>query len=178
MRIAFFLHRFPSVSETFVLRQITALLDLGHDIQIFSERRPQEGVEVNPLEIEEYDLAERVTYLDAEMPPESGAWSMPVWPIAGETWLPGAERPISNRARILRALPTILRCLDAAPELTIKSIDPDQYGEQALSLEALYHLDSLRQRAGDYDLIHAHFGPVASNLRFARALWHVPMIAT
>jgi colanic acid/amylovoran/stewartan biosynthesis glycosyltransferase WcaL/AmsK/CpsK len=178
MRIAFFLHRFPSLSETFVLRQITGLLDLGHDIEIFSERRPPEDVELNPPEMAEYDLAERTTYLDTEMPPESGVWSLPVWPITGETWLPGAEQPIANRARIQHALPTILRCLDVAPELAIQTIDADQYGEQALSLEALYHLGSLLQRAGDYDLIHAHFGPVANNLRFARALWHVPMIAT
>jgi colanic acid/amylovoran biosynthesis glycosyltransferase len=178
MRIAFFLHHFPSVSETFVLRQITGLLDLGHDLEIFSERRPAEGIELNPPEIAKYDLAERVTYLDAEMPPESGVWSMPVWPITGETWLPGAAQPIANRARIQHALPTILRCLAAAPELTIQTIDADQYSERALSLEALYHLGSLLQRVGDYDLIHAHFGPVANNLRFARALWQVPMIAT
>src|SRR5262245_58652854 len=104
MRIAFFLHRFPVVSETFLLRQITGLLDLGHDVHIFSERRPAQDVEPLHAEMTDYDLAARTTYLEAEMPPESGNWSMPVWPINGETWLPGANEPIMNSDRVLRAL--------------------------------------------------------------------------
>jgi colanic acid/amylovoran biosynthesis glycosyltransferase len=30
LRIAFFVGQFPVISETFILRQITGLLDLGH----------------------------------------------------------------------------------------------------------------------------------------------------
>ena len=70
MQIAFFLHRFPSVSETFILRQITGLLDLSHDVHIYSERRPT-GERACP-EFIDYNLAARTTYLDAEMPAESG----------------------------------------------------------------------------------------------------------
>lgn len=35
MRIAFIVDSFPKLSETFVLNQVTGLLDLGHDVQIF-----------------------------------------------------------------------------------------------------------------------------------------------
>jgi len=40
LKIAYILGPFPQISETFVLNQITGLLDLGHDVDIFSEKRP------------------------------------------------------------------------------------------------------------------------------------------
>ncbi|MFO7870585.1 MAG: glycosyltransferase family 4 protein [Kiritimatiellia bacterium] len=43
MRIAYVLASFPSVSETFVLREIRALRKRRADIEIFSLRRPQSG---------------------------------------------------------------------------------------------------------------------------------------
>jgi colanic acid/amylovoran biosynthesis glycosyltransferase len=177
MRIAFLLHRFPAVSETFIVRQITGLMDAGHDVHIYSERYPTDGCEPTHRDMT-YNLAARTTYLEAEMPPASGHWSMPAWPVTGETWLPGASEPIQNSDRILRAVPVLRRCLEAAPELAIAAIDPDQYGPQALSLETLYHLHSLLQRPSQYELIHAHFGPVANAFRFARALWNAPLVVT
>src|SRR6266850_881148 len=177
MRIAFFVHRFPAVSETFVLRQITGLIDLGHEVDIYSERSPEGGDPVHS-EFVKYKLHQRTTYLDAEMPPASGYWSMPVWPITGETWLPGADRPIRNADRILDAIPTLQYCLTNAPGITIQVLDPDQYGDQAVSLESVYHLASLLRRTGDYDVLHAHFGPIGNNYRFAQILWSVPLVVT
>jgi colanic acid/amylovoran biosynthesis glycosyltransferase len=178
MRIAFLLHRFPAVSETFVVRQITGLMDAGHDVHIYSERYPTDDAESIYAEVRTYNLAARTTYLEAEMPPASGHWSMPAWPVTGETWLPGASQPIQNSDRILRAVPVLRQCFETVPELTIAAIDPDQYGEQALSLETLYHLHSLLRRPSRYDMIHAHFGPVANSFRFARALWNAPLVVT
>jgi len=62
MRVAFFVHSFPSISETFILRQITGLLDQGHEVHIYSERRP-EGNNGGPFhsELRSYDLAKRTT---------------------------------------------------------------------------------------------------------------------
>ena len=177
MRIAFFVHRFPVVSETFVLRQITGLIDLGHEVDIYSERSP-EGGEPMHAEFAKYKLHERTTYLDVEMPPASGYWSMPVWPITGETWLPGSEQPTRNSDRILEAIPAIHYCLTKAPKITIQVLDPDQYGDQAVSLESIYHLSSLLRRRGDYDVLHAHFGPIGNNYRFVRTLWNVPLVVT
>ena len=114
MRIAFLVHRFPVVSETFILRQIAGLIDVGHEVDVFSERSPDDGEPTHP-EFEQYCLRERTTYLDVEMPIESGYWAMPVRPIWGKTWLPGAEKPIHNSVRALRALPTFLRSLASAP---------------------------------------------------------------
>ena len=39
-RIAYVLGEFPSISETFILREIRAMRDLGYDIVLFSLRRP------------------------------------------------------------------------------------------------------------------------------------------
>jgi colanic acid/amylovoran biosynthesis glycosyltransferase len=57
-------------------------------------------------------------------------------------------------------------------------MDPNQYGDQALSLETLYHLHSLLRPPAEYDVIHAHFGPVANAFRFVRTLWNAPFVAT
>ena len=34
MRIAFFVNRFPMLSEQFILNQITGLIDRGHDVDV------------------------------------------------------------------------------------------------------------------------------------------------
>ncbi|MBA2245204.1 MAG: glycosyltransferase [Gemmatimonadetes bacterium] len=63
MRIAFFLHSFPEISETFILRQATGLMDLGHTVDIFADQRPAPA----PVheEVERYGLRERTRYLHA-----------------------------------------------------------------------------------------------------------------
>ena len=177
MRIAFLVHRFPAISETFILRQIAGLMDFGHEVDIYSERSPNEDEPVH-AEFERYALRKRTIYLDTEMPAESGHWSMSVQPVWGKTWLPGADRPVHNAVRVLRAMPTFLRSFASAPALTIEVLQPSVYPEQARTLEALYHLSSLRGRAGKYDVIHAHFGPVANNLLFARDVWQAPLVVT
>lgn len=37
MRIAFIVTSFPKLSQTFILRQVTGLIDLGHDVQVYSD---------------------------------------------------------------------------------------------------------------------------------------------
>lgn len=175
MRVAIFVDSFPLVSETFILRQITGLIDLGHEVSIFADSRPPEEM---PMQAEflRYGLKDRTTYVD--MPPESGYWEMPVWPPSGQTWSPGAAEPLPNEERILRAVPNIIQCLSNAPRLTLKVLDPMVYGGQALSLSALYRLSALCSQAHSYDVLHAHFGPVGNRFRFAKELWNVPFIVT
>ncbi len=176
MRIAFFVHRFPEISETFIARQIVGLSDLGHQVDIYSERSPLEQ-SLQP-EIDRYRLRERTTYLDMQMPVATGYWSMPAWPVWGKTWLPGADNPLRNWRRLLASLPTFLANTAAAPRLSLDVVRSALYSQEALTLEALYRLAILRRVIIRYNVIHAHFGPVAKNLRFARKLWGVPMIAT
>jgi colanic acid/amylovoran biosynthesis glycosyltransferase len=62
MKIAFVTGSFPKLSETFVLDQITGLLDLGHDVEIFAFESTNEPV--RHAAIERYALFERTTLLD------------------------------------------------------------------------------------------------------------------
>jgi len=76
MRIAIVVGVFPRLTETFILHQVTALLDWGHDVRIISFGRPQ-GEIIHP-EVEQYDLLSRTHYID--MPRTRGqlVWTAPV----------------------------------------------------------------------------------------------------
>ncbi|MFH1776943.1 MAG: glycosyltransferase [Candidatus Omnitrophota bacterium] len=62
MKIAFIVTEFPSLSETFVLNQITGLVDLGHEVAIFAYIRPRDK-EVH-TDVQTYNLYNRVTYFN------------------------------------------------------------------------------------------------------------------
>jgi colanic acid/amylovoran biosynthesis glycosyltransferase len=66
MKIAFLVRFFPKLSETFILNQITGLLDLGHEVDVFAEGPGGEAVA--PPEIAHCGLANRIHYFDV---PES-----------------------------------------------------------------------------------------------------------
>lgn len=174
LRIAIFVGSFPVLTETFIMRQIIGLLDLGHEVDIFADTRA-EGSTVQP-EINVRHLLERTTYMD--MPPEAAPWEMPVWPITGRTWLPGSEKSISNFLRVARAFPNWLHCIIKSPKLTRQVLAQSEYGFRATSLSCLYRLARLCGVSRRYDVLHAHFGPVANSFRFARALWHAPLVVS
>ncbi len=175
MRIAFFLETFPVVSETFILRQITGLLDLGHEVRIFTNSPAETDAPLHP-EVATHRLLERRTCISA--PPESSVWEMPIWPLWGRTWAPGASRATLNLVRMARALPKMAGCLTTAPRLTWQTLDAAEYGYQAASLSALYRLATLKSAEGPFDVLHAHFGPVGNSFRFARDLWGAPLVVT
>jgi colanic acid/amylovoran biosynthesis glycosyltransferase len=65
MKVAFITGAFPLISETFVLGQITGLLDRGVDVHIFSYEQPARVV-CHP-DVAEYRLMERTSYLPARL---------------------------------------------------------------------------------------------------------------
>jgi colanic acid/amylovoran biosynthesis glycosyltransferase len=175
MRVAMFMNSFPLVSETFILKQITGLMDLGHQVDIYAQMRPEASGPVHP-EVIEYDLLARTTYMD--MPLETGYWELPVWPVTGRTWPPGSATSIPNALRLLRALPKLARGLVLAPRLTLQVLRPAQYGDQARSLSALYRLVILAARRRHYDILHAQFGTLGDTFRFAKELWRAPLVVS
>lgn len=175
LRIAVFVGSFPLISETFILRQIIGLMELGHEVDIYADCAPAAGTLAQP-EVSKYGLVQRTTYMDA--PPASVPWEMPVLPIGGKTWLPGAEQPIPNLSRIWQALPTLASGFLRAPRLTVQALSPTHYGHQATSLSALYRLVKLGGVKRRYDILHAHFGPVGNSFRFARTLWRAPFVVS
>ena len=175
LRIAFLLGSFPVVSETFILRQITGLLDLGHDVRIFANARPDEAAPIHP-EVAKYNLLNRTTYVDG--PAESVVWELPVWPWRDQTWPPGATKSIANWRRLASALPQLVRCLRRAPGLTRQILSSREYRYQAASLSGLHRLATLGSSQAGFDVLHAHFGPVGNSFRFARALWNAPLVVS
>ena len=60
LKIAFIAGVFPALSETFILNQITGLIDLGHDVDIFALER---GFTTKLHgDITKYDLLSRTHY--------------------------------------------------------------------------------------------------------------------
>lgn len=175
MRIAFFVGGFPLISETFITRQIVGLIDLGHEVDIFAEKRPPEDMPIHP-EVIKYDLVAKTNYIDT--PLASNYWEMPVLPITGQTWLPGSDKPEQNLKRILQAVPTILKCAARSPKLTADVLSSSKYGYQALSLSALYRLFKLCEQSKRYDVLHAHFGPNGNSFRFAGELCKAPFVVS
>ena len=169
-----FVGSFPVVSETFILRQITGLLDLGYEVDVFANVR-EEGALIHP-DVTKYRLLERATYMNG--PAESIFWELPIWPLTGRTWPPGSEICMLNVVRLLRAVPQMIRCLASAPRLFWQTLNSKEYGYQAESLSALYRLAALLAARTQYDVVHAHFGPVGNSFRFVRSVWDAPLIVT
>ncbi len=92
MRLAVIVNRFPVISETFVLNQITGLMDRGHEVDIFSWN-PGKGERVHP-DVEAYGLMRRTRY----------------WPgrhRGGLRTLPALFRLMGNSAALRPALRTL-----------------------------------------------------------------------
>lgn len=175
LRIPVFVGTFPVISETFILRQITGLLELGHDVRIFADCRAAATAPAQP-EVAAYRLLERTTFMD--MPPEAAPWEMPVRPLLGLTWTPGSTRPVRNLTRATRAAPALFGSMLAQPRLTLSVMRKSEYGFQAESLSMLYRLHKLLQTAGGFDVLHAHFGPNGNSFRFATRLWNAPLVVS
>jgi colanic acid/amylovoran biosynthesis glycosyltransferase len=152
MRIAFIVDSFPQLSETFILDQITGLLDLGHDIRIFPTwpRQPQHAIHAD---VEKYGLMERVSYI----PPTPG----------------------SKFIRPFMAAWLFLAGLIAKPRRTILLFWLFFTHLRDFSLRHLYFLS--RFPVSEFDIVHCHYGTnglFALYLRRLRLLTKVPLVVT
>jgi len=109
LKIAFIVRSFPTLSETFILNQITGLLDLGHSVDIF-RTMPPEQTGTHPI-VEEYDLLKRTMFI---------------------------PRPTGRLKRVLRGSRILLHGLFQNPILMLKALNVFKYGKQAASLRHLY----------------------------------------
>ncbi len=60
MRVAFIILQFPALSETFILNQITALLERGHEVDIFPTYLRE--AEKRHSDVDAYGLSDKVTW--------------------------------------------------------------------------------------------------------------------
>lgn len=129
MRIAFFVTYFPILSETFVLNQITGLIDRGHDVDIYANQ-PGDLDKVHP-DVERYHLRDRTYYIPQF--PENILW------------------------RLLKGLGLLLTHFSKAPGVFLRSLNIFKYGKEAASLWLLYLTIPLLEKE-PYDIIHCQFG--------------------
>lgn len=66
MKILFFVSTFPCTSETFVLNQVTSMIEKGHDVRIYSWGMPDSNC--THKDIEKYDLLAKTIYRDMDVP--------------------------------------------------------------------------------------------------------------
>ena len=128
MKIAVIVYKFPVLSETFILHQITGLLDLGHDVHVIAFSRPQEP-KVHP-DFDKYHLAQRTCYI------------------------PSA--PGSKFLSLVMALGLVVWNFPRSPGNMLRFLKMFIQRKKGLSLKRLYLL--LEFIKGDFDIIHCHYG--------------------
>ena len=133
MRIAFVVDQFPTLSETFILGQITGLIDRGHEVDIYCDR-PGNTTKTHP-EIGQYQLLERTYYNPI---PTNVIW------------------------RYLKGIVLLLINFWKAPQTIIKTFNwlkyrRSLYGEFADFFKPLYLAIPFFNQP-PYDIIHCHYG--------------------
>lgn len=128
LRIAFILGVFPAISETFILNQITGLIDLGHEVDIFSRYRSN-SVKTHG-DVYKYGLADRTRYLES----------------------PAAEPP-----RGMNLISPVIRHFYKNPGSVPAFFRVLKYRLDTMSMRALPSFLS-QFNGNKYDIIHSHFG--------------------
>ncbi|AFY53082.1 glycosyltransferase [Rivularia sp. PCC 7116] len=130
MKIAFIVDKFPCLSETFVLNQITGLIDRGHQVKIYAIR-PQNESKIHP-DIEKYHLLEHTYY---------------------------AQIPENQLLRAIKGIGLLLTNFHKSPSVLLQTLNFSKYGKEVTSLNLLYTAISVLNHQQSYDIIQCHFGP-------------------
>ena len=129
MRVAFLVTAFPTVSETFILDQITGLVDRGVEVEIFAAQ-PEQASATHP-EVESYGLRE-CRHL--------------------------SPMPESYVQRPVRAVRLALSRRHGSSEVLMRSLNCLRYGALSASLR-LFFESAAWAGERPFDVIHCHFGP-------------------
>ncbi len=130
MKIAFIVGPFPTLSETFILNQITGLIDRGHTVDIFSRWKGNES-KVHP-DVKEYELMNRTYYRP--------------------------KLPHNKILRVMKAIRLLITNFHKNPGGIVKSLNIMRFGKRALFLSLFYDILPFLDKKS-YDIIHCHFGP-------------------
>lgn len=132
-KIAFVVSEFPVVSQTWLLSQVTGLIDCGIEVDIYTLQQVDgENIDEDYFS---YKLSERTYNLDF---------------------------PKNIVLRIFTALPLFVKLLFTSPKTLLRVLNIFEYGKEALSLKLLFKVYPFVGKENEYDLIHCHFGTVAN----------------
>lgn len=149
MNVAFVVDRFPAISETFILNQMTGLIDLAHDITIFPTYGRGDPTEPMHTDVSKYGLLDRIV---DPVPLPACRWKriVPVLRIMGRFW-------------------------HRDPLHLLASLNPLRTGRSALSLAAPIHVAPFLGRR--FDVIHCHFGTNGYRaVMLRKARYRVPIV--
>jgi len=133
MNIAFIVSEFPCLSETFIMNQITGLIDRGHEVDIYAYSRG-DNLMVHG-DIETYNLLEQTFY-----------YGDPLHRI-----------PENKCVRLIKAIGLIAIHCFRNPMPLLKSLNVFRFGKEAASLRILYKIIPFVDRR-KYDVVCCHFG--------------------
>lgn len=119
---------FPSLSKTFIINQITELIDRGHEVDIYAGEPDSQNI-VHP-DVEKYNLKTRIYY---------------------------DRVPQNNLVRLLKSPGVLLANFYKDPAAIFRSLNIFKYGKKALSLYLLYQAMPYLGKP-PYDIVHCHFG--------------------
>ena len=129
MRIAFMVNSFPAISETFVLDQITGLIDRGHEVDVYAAERG-DGPTAHD-DVAAYGLLARARYYP--------------------------RMPGNYLLRALKGLALVPARYWRRPTACLRALNVFRYGAFAASLRPLYGaVPFLPGRS--YDVVHCHHG--------------------
>jgi len=131
MKFAFLVNQFPLLSETFILNQITGLIDRGHTVDIFA-RGPARDQPKQHQDVARYSL--RAVDLRQD-----------------------ALRDEDRRGLLIETLGVAVRHAVSSPALFRTCISEIRLHRLGDALRRVYPIAAFRKR-GPYDVVHAHYG--------------------
>jgi len=143
MKVAVVVGEFPTLSETFILDQITHLIDHGHEVDIIVPASQKALPPKIHSKVLRYRLLERTHYC------------LPI--------------PKNYFLRVWEALCLLYKEIARNPLIFLRLLNVARYGRESISLTLFYQVCSLLKQKS-YDIVHAHFGPVAQKVCTLRSL--------
>ncbi len=148
MRIAFLVQWFPALSESFILNQITYLIDRGHSVEILSQNRTKETT-LHPSVVD-YGLLVKTSF----------AYTL----------------PRNKILRRFKALALSSMAFLISPRRTVRLIRACWHGGNRFDYPALFL--GLRCLGKSFELIHAHFGPSGNTGLVLKQIGVAPRLIT
>src|SRR3989339_964378 len=144
LKIAFFIGTFPVISESWLVEQITDLIDMGVEIDIFAFNKGKASAISD--KVKKYGLMGRTIYL---------------------------EFPENKFHRIALATLAFARCIYYSPITLFRSLNYKEYGKSVLTFKYLLWAAPLLGKIDRYDVVHCHFGMIANRYLILRDILNI-----
>lgn len=141
LKIAIVVGFFPTISETFIVNQINALLEAGHKVSLLAYK--QQDLQIKHSSYDRYNLLEHVTYFK--------------------------PFPKHKAKRVVHFFNWLLSQKDISLKRVFKTMNVFKFGALASSFKLFYEMQWFLQ-THEFDIIHAHFGHNAKRIAYLKSL--------